>query len=111
VRGCAALVQVVADRRRLAGDVADRRLYQPDRDAIPPDALGDGATHGAHRIPVLAPHVHDQLLGADRLRRDEPAVDHQVRAEMHERAVLRDEGLTLGAVGYDIRTVDCPYGY
>ena len=106
-----ARVQVVDNRARLARYVAARRLHQPDRNRIAPAAFGDRAAHGAHRFSVLASNVDDKLVSADCRAGENPAVNHQVRSEMHERPILRAARLTLRAIRDDHGTAARPLGH
>ncbi len=86
------------DRRRLlAGDVRVRRIEQLDRDAQV-RALAERPVDGCARGAMGAPDVDRDPVRADRVGRDQRAVDDQVRAKLEQDPILRAERLAFGAV-------------
>ena len=94
-------VEVVDRRGRLAGHVADRGRHDAGRTADLVPALVDGPGHRRDRRMVFLADVEDDLVGANRLRRQDRAVDHEVRPARHQDPVLEARGLALGAVRDD----------
>src|SRR2546425_1105080 len=50
------------------------------------------------RLCVLDTDIEDDVVGANRSRREQRAVDHQVRPGRHQRAILETQRLALRAV-------------
>ncbi len=59
--------------------------------------------HALHARAGRLAGADDHLVGADRLGRDDGAVDHQVGEGLEQRAVLQAGGLPLGSVGHHDR--------
>ena len=57
----------------------------------------------ADDVQDLAAHVDERVVGADRVRRDDDALDQRVRVGHHQRDVLA--GARLGLVGVDDEVV------
>jgi hypothetical protein len=83
---------------------AESRRGLGDRDGEPVDPRGVAFGQGSHDL-VAGPLVQVQVgvAGADRLRGQLDAVQHQVRSHAQEQGVLAAGGLALRAVGHDHR--------
>ena len=100
-------------RRLLADDVGARTPVQDDVDAevgaedVPADQVGGVRLVQRRGDPLLgvghlAPDVQEHLRRADRVGRDQAALDELVGIALHEHAVLVGAGLGLVAVDDDV---------
>ncbi len=91
------------DRRGLlAGDVGVGGVDQVDRDPqVAP--LAERAPDRFPRVPMARADVQRDPVSADRVGRQQRAVEHQVRPEPEEGPILGAQRLAFRAVGHDDR--------
>jgi len=92
-------------RGLLTGDISARDDAEPHacRRSGEPAAFRDGRRDGVNARRSRLADAHDQLIGSDGLRRELAAVEHQVRQQLTQRAVLEARRLPLGGVDHDDR--------
>jgi hypothetical protein len=68
--------------------VAGRRRDDAGAPAEVGRALSQGVPQCRVRRPVFDPDIKDDAVGANRARREQRSIDHQVRPGRHQRSVL-----------------------
>ena len=86
---------------RIPGHVTGGRGDDPDNAALAGSPFGDSLRHGPERGVVSLADIEDDLICADRGRREQRPVEDEVGARGHQVAVLLAVRLAFRAVGDD----------